>query len=219
MFNNALKYTLLTLIIVSAFGFINAAYADQMRILELLKSGKTDELAKELQTSSGVEKQFLEAALSSNGEFAVSVYQEISDNYPSTPLGWESLQRLYEYYYTIGLYQKASAIFDRLKNRPQAALPTVPEDTSPVIWQDRVSTDAPYWIQVGAFSEKSNADRMCRELAKIGFRYKIIDKKSGGKILHIVRAGGYNDMDEAKAALEDIAEKLGITGRLVRETE
>lgn len=186
--------------------------ADQPLIIRHIESGNTDELSKILISSSGIEKKFLEAVLSSSGDFAVPIYEEISENYPNTPFGWESLRRLYEYYYATGLYGKASEIGEKLNRRPQ-------NDFKPIAAIESKPEDTPYWVQVGAFSDRKNAERLGGELSKNGFKYKIMEKRTQGKLLNIVRAGGYSDINEAKAALEIISEKMKITGKMVKVSE
>lgn len=60
-----------------------------------------------------------------------------------------------------------------------------------------------YHVRVGAFSERSNAERTLRQLKNKGYKgAKITTVNRGGRLLHIVQAGSYTNRDKAESVQE-----------------
>jgi cell division protein FtsN len=71
--------------------------------------------------------------------------------------------------------------------------------------------DQPYVLQVGAFREQKSAKQLQDELSKKGFAtviYNMVDEDQ--RTWHMVRFGGYKDMDTASQAASDFTGKAGI---------
>lgn len=64
-----------------------------------------------------------------------------------------------------------------------------------------------YFIQVGAFSRKANADRLAKKLRAAGFQPILATKTVGEKTVHVVRVGGFKKVAGAKSAQESLRAK------------
>jgi rare lipoprotein A len=71
-------------------------------------------------------------------------------------------------------------------------------------------------IQVGAFSEKENAERFKRDLERRHPRVRTVLFESNQRRLHRVRIGGFGSEAEARRYL-DVLRKEGLSGMVLRE--
>ncbi len=62
-----------------------------------------------------------------------------------------------------------------------------------------------YFVQVGAFSSKANADRLAGKLKKSGFTPSIGTKKVNNKSINVVKLGGFNTSSQAQTARSGLA--------------
>jgi cell division septation protein DedD len=68
-----------------------------------------------------------------------------------------------------------------------------------------------YTVQLGAFAEVENAERLARQLKDQGYVARVSKKVDGrGRVWHIVRVGQYPDKSRAEAGAAEIARKLKI---------
>jgi thioredoxin-like negative regulator of GroEL len=65
------------------------------------------DLSTRYQNNPGV--TFLQARLTTNAIEAVKLYQSIVDNFPKSEWSDDALYRIYQYYYSMGLYKTAAA--------------------------------------------------------------------------------------------------------------
>ncbi|MBL52191.1 MAG: hypothetical protein CMG57_09570 [Candidatus Marinimicrobia bacterium] len=72
-----------------------------------------------------------------------------------------------------------------------------------------------YVIQVGAFSTKSNANRIKLQISQLGYDVSINDIESNGKILYAVRINRYKSKKQAELVGKDIKSKIGINYRVL----
>lgn len=94
---------------------------DEIRsYVEKLDKGQTAEvrqvlsdLSTKYQNNPGV--TFLQARLTTNAIEAVKLYQSIVDNFPRSEWADDALFRIYQYYYSMGLYKTADLKFQQLK--------------------------------------------------------------------------------------------------------
>ena len=68
---------------------------------------------------------------------------------------------------------------------------------------------AGWWVQLGSFSQRDNAQRLVRELQKAGFSAQLSAMNTNGKELFRVRAGPAAD----KASAQALQGRLAATGR------
>ncbi len=88
--------------------------------IDKLEKGQTEEVKKALpdlaakyQNHPGV--IYLQARLASNGIESEKLYQSVVTNFPKSEWADESLYRVYQYYYSVGLYRTAEAKLRQLK--------------------------------------------------------------------------------------------------------
>jgi hypothetical protein len=72
-----------------------------------------------------------------------------------------------------------------------------------------------YWVQVGAFGVRENADKLAEKLRGAGYSVTIVSQQSTKTLLHHVRVGGYPTRAAAQAAGEKLKENLGLEFRIV----
>lgn len=69
-------------------------------------------------------------------------------------------------------------------------------------------------VQVGAFTQKSNADRLAEKLKREGHRVQVLSHEGESKVFFRVRAGGYTRLETAEKAETDF-QKQGYEGAMV----
>ncbi len=62
-----------------------------------------------------------------------------------------------------------------------------------------------FYIQVGAYSDQSNAQKMVEDLKDLGYPALIVQPSAGARGLFRVRVGGYETRDKAEAVIENLA--------------
>ena len=73
----------------------------------------------------------------------------------------------------------------------------------------------PYIIQVGAFGNISNAERMRLQISQIGYDVEISEVQINGRGLHAVRVVRYETKSEAEKVGRSVKTKLGIDYRVL----
>jgi cell division septation protein DedD len=206
---------------------------DIRRRLEMIEKGQAEAVRAELptlmtnyQNNPGV--MYLQAVLTTDGTEAVKLYQNIVDNFPKCEWGDDALYKLYQYYYSIGLYKTADQKLAQLKEEypfsayaaeknstveeKQAAKekPTVmkPKGTVP-----KFATN--FTVQVGAFSTLQNAGELKAKFEKEGYQSNIFTIVSHGKKLYKVWVGEFQTYDEAKRFTVEIKNKFNLTSIVV----
>jgi cell division septation protein DedD len=206
---------------------------DIRRRLELIEKGQAEAVRAELpslmtnyQNNPGV--MYLQATLTTDGAEAAKLYQNIIDNFPKSEWGDDALYRLYQYYYSVGLYKTAEQKLVQLKEEyPFSAYateqnpvieekPTVKEKPSVVKPKGTVQKFATnFTVQVGAFSTLQNAGELKAKFEKEGFPSNIFTIVSHGKKLHKVWVGEFQTYDEAKRFTADIKKKFNLSAMVV----
>ncbi|MGD0035932.1 MAG: SPOR domain-containing protein [Bacteroidota bacterium] len=211
----------------------NNSEPDIRRRLEMIEKGQAEAVRAELpslmtnyQNNPGV--MYLQAVLTTDGAEAAKLYQNIVDNFPKSEWGDDALYKLYQYYYSIGLYKTADQKLTQLKEKyPFSAYaaeknslveekqavkekPTVmkPKGTVP-----KFATN--FTVQVGAFSTLENASELKTKFEKEGFQSNIFTIVSHGKKLHKVWVGEFQTYDEARRFTADIKSKFNLTSIVV----
>ena len=87
-------------------------------------------------------------------------------------------------------------------------------------FQDKVKKNErgvkrPYIIQVGAFGNISNAERMRLQISQIGYDVEISEVQINGRGLHAVRVVRYETKSEAEKVGRLVKKKLGIDYRVL----
>jgi cell division septation protein DedD len=176
--------------------------------------------------------KFLDAVLTENGEKALQKYSIVYTNYPESQFADASLYRVFSYYYSLGIYNKAEKHLDQLKeNYPNSpyikaanrALPSEDffiqtgteqkKETPPPI--RAVTVKYNYTIQAGAFLNKQNADNLKNKFEAKGIFADTYTKEIGGSLLNIVTVGKFVDKDSAQPILDELKNDYKLNGRVV----
>jgi hypothetical protein len=201
--------------------------------LELIENGQADAIRAELpslmtnyQNNPGI--MYLQAVLTTDGAEAAKLYQNIVDNFPKSEWGDDALYKLYQYYYSVGLYKTAEQKLVQLKeeypfsayaveqNPMTGEKPATKEKPSIVKPKGTVPKFATnFTVQVGAFSTLQNAGDLKVKFEKEGFSSNIFTIVSNGKKLHKVWVGEFQTYDEAKKVTLDINKKFNLAAIVV----
>ena len=212
---------------------MNNSEPDIRRRLEMIEKGQAEAVRAELpslmtnyQNNPGV--MYLQAVLTTDGTEAVKLYQNIVDNFPKSEWGDDALYKLYQYYYSIGLYKTANQKWTQLKEEyPFSAYAA---EKNSVVEEKQAAKEKPtvmkpkgtvpkfatnFTVQVGAFSTLQNAGELKTKFEKEGFQSNIFTMVSHGKKLHKVWVGEFQSYDEARRFTLEIKSKFNLTSIVV----
>ena len=201
--------------------------------LEMIEKGQGEAVRAELpalmtnyQNNPGL--MYLQAVLTTDGTEAAKLYQNIVDNFPKNEWGDDALYKLYQYYYSIGLYKTAEQKLTQLKEEyPFSAYateknlvaeekPTIkekPADVKPKGTVQKYATN--FTIQVGAFSTLQNAGELKAKFEKEGYPSNIFTIASHGKKLHKVWVGEFQTYNEARQFAAKVKKKFNLIAMVV----
>ncbi|MGB2866844.1 MAG: SPOR domain-containing protein [Bacteroidota bacterium] len=206
---------------------------DIARRLEMIERGQAEVVKAELpnlmtnfQNNPGV--LYLQAILTSDGSEAATIYQSIVDNFPKSEWADDALYKLYQYYYSVGLYKTADQKMVQLKqDYPFSAYAS--EETA-TEGKDQAFVEQPavvkpkgavekyptnFTIQVGAFSTLQNAEELKSKFEKEGYSSNIFTIVTNGKKLHKVWVGEFQTYDEAKRFTAEVRKKFSLESIVV----
>jgi hypothetical protein len=201
--------------------------------LEMIEKGQIEAVRAELpslmtnyQNNPGV--MYLQAALTSDGAEAAKLYQNIVDNFPKSEWGDDALYKLYQYFYSIGLYKTAEKKLVQLKEEyPFSAYAT---EQNPIVEEKPIVKEKPivvkqkgtvqkyatnFTVQVGAFSTLQNAGELKAKFEKEGLTSNIFTIVSRGKKLHKVWVGEFQTYSDAKKFTGEIKKKFNLSSIVV----
>ena len=206
---------------------------DIRRRLEMIEKGQAEAVRAELpslmtnyQNNPGV--MYLQAVLTTDGTEAAKLYQNIVDNFPKSEWGDDALYKLYQYYYSIGLYKTADQKLTQLKEEYPFSAYAAEKDS--VVEEKQAVKEKPtvmkpkgtvpkfatnFTVQVGAFSTLENAGELKAKFEKEGFQSNIFTIVSHGKKLHKVWVGEFQTYDEARRFTVEIKSKFNLTSIVV----
>lgn len=182
---------------------------------------------------------YLQGMLTTDGPEAVRIFQSIVDNFPDSEWADDALYRVYQYYYSVGLYRTAEQKLNQLRRdypnsryafgqqprferqgeiaeeRIDASPRTVAgtperEDTRP-----RPAAQFPFALQVGAFSTYENAMRQREMLKGIDEPVEITTRMQGGQTLYLVWVGAFRTRDQAMEYAQRLRRQFNIETMIV----
>lgn len=206
---------------------------DIQRRLEMIERGQEESVKAELpnlmtnyQNHPGV--LFLQAVLTTDGTEAAKIYQSIVDNFPKSEWADDALYKLYQYYYSIGLYKTADQKIDQLKRdypfsayAADEALATEKKartQEQPAVIKKPGAIEkytAVFTVQVGAFSTLQNAEELKTRFEREGYVSNIFTIVKNGKKLHKVWVGEFQTQDEAKRFSGEMKKKFNLDSMVV----
>lgn len=192
------------------------------------------ELVAKYQNNPGI--MYLQGRLATDGIEAVKFYQSVVDNFPKSEWADDALYRIYQYYYSLGIYRMAQHKMDQLRkeypNSPYVtgnylSTPPAQEDT-PVRLPTKepaapdtllASTDTTaagvYTLQVGAFSTVANAQKQKDYFEDLGYSVEVTNKIRGGRSLYLVWVGSFRTAEEARLLGREVKAKYKIESMIV----
>ncbi len=206
-----------------------AGEPDIQRRLELIEKGQGDAIKAELptlmtnfQNHPGV--LYLQAVLTTDGTEAAKIYQSIVDNFPRSEWADDALFKLYQYYYSVGLYKTADMKLDQLKRdypsstyaadqkvveEPKVVPP--PETPAKISRPSKgEKSSVVYTVQAGTFSVLPNAEELKSRFEKDGYSSHIFTIVNNGKKFHKVWVGEFSKQEEAKRFSTQIKKKYHL---------
>jgi cell division septation protein DedD len=234
------------LVLSSVHLFAQMPEEEVRKRLDFIYSGQADRVRTELpeltakyKSDAGV--KYLDAVLTSDGSQAAHKYQAIIDQSPKSIWADDALYKVYQYYYSIGLYKTADAKMEELKkNYPNSIYVVGANDTQPVETEQpapsptQVPAQAPeepkkevkqpkespavkggYAVQTGAFSTQQSAQKQIDFLAGIDMTGVLSTKQSGEKKLFVVTVEGFASEQEARATIADLQAKHNLQSIII----
>jgi len=196
------------------------------------------ELVSKYQNTSGM--IYLQGRLASDGIEAVKFYQGVVDNFPKSEWADDALYRIYQYYYSLGLYRTADLKMQQLKRdypsssyvtgNPDVKLPIKEEtpvnlpikeiitiDTLQSIQSALSSNIGKYTLQAGAFSTLANAEKQKSFFEGLSYSVEITNKIRTGHTMYLVWVGSYKTVEEARAIGKEIKSKYKIETMIIEK--
>jgi hypothetical protein len=222
----------LLFILVPATAFAQTSQTgepDILKRLEMIEKGQAEAVRAELptlmtnfQNHPGV--LYLQGVLTTDGSEAAKIYQSIVDNFPKSEWADDALFKLYQYYYSIGLYKTADQKLEQLKrDYPFSTYATdqkVAEEAKvvqPVEPPAKVTPPSKgdksavvYTVQAGTFSVLQNAEELKTRFERDGYPSHIFTIVNNGKKFHKVWVGEFSKQDEAKRFSAEIKKKYHL---------
>ncbi len=202
---------------------------DILKRLELIEKGQAEVIRAELptlmtnfQNHPGV--LYLQGVLTTDGAEASKIFQSIVDNFPKSEWADDALFKLYQYYYSVGLYKTADQKLEQLKrdypfstyatDQRVAEEPKVtpPSETPAKVNQPSKGKKSTvvYTVQAGTFRELQNADELKSRFERDGYASHIFTIVNSGKKFHKVWVGEFTTQDEAKRFSAEIKKKYHL---------
>ncbi|MBN1300005.1 MAG: SPOR domain-containing protein [Melioribacteraceae bacterium] len=170
---------------------------------------------------------FLEAVLTENGETANTIYLKIATHYPSSEYADASVFRIFSYYYSLGLYNKAEEYKELLINKYpsspyiKAVDRNIPDQdaftgiSTPDYSVPSESERKNFTIQAGAFLNAANARNLYQRFIDEGFVSGLSIKEIGGSIFNIVTVGEFGNKAEADIFRDRLEKEYAVKGRVI----
>jgi len=201
---------------------------DIQRRLELIEKGQGEAVKAELPTLMTMFQNhpgvlYLQAVLTTDGTEAAKVYQTIVDNFPKSEWADDALFKLYQYYYSIGLYKTADQKMEQLKrdfpystyaaDQPVVEEPKVVPQEAPAVVTRPGKTEkysTVYTVQAGTFSVLQNAEELKARFERDGYTSTIFTIVNNGRKFHKVWVGEFQKQDEARRFSAEIEKKYNL---------
>jgi cell division protein FtsN len=171
---------------------------------------------------------FLQGVLTTDGSEAAKIYQSIVDNFPESEWADDALYRLYQYFYSIGLYKTGDQKLQQLKRdypfssytarapetgEAQAPREERPPELKPSGPVEKFATT--FTVQVGAFSTLQNAEELKARFEQKNYVCTIFTVVTDGRKLYKVWVGEFATYDDAKRFSQEIKKTFNLESIVV----
>jgi len=218
---------------------------DVSKLVAMVEGGQADQVRADLpsllsRSPNNPGLLYVQGLLTDDGAEAVRVYQSVVDNFPRSEWADDALYRVYQFYYSLGLYRTAELKRDQLKrDYPKSkylslltsvqtqglaeerdtagtALTTpASPDTLPLLQPPMKSVASPseeqYVLQVGAYTAQANAEKQKRYFEDLGYSVQVITKVKDARSLFTVLVGSFGTYEEAKAKSVELKQKYNVS--------
>ncbi len=224
--------TIAIVVVFITFASAQEGQPDVQRRLEMIERGQGEAVKSELpalmtnyQNHPGV--LYLQSVLTTDGSEAAKLYQSIVDNFPKNEWADDALYKLYQYYYSIGLYKTGDQKLQQLRQefpfstyavteKPQEtpkSTQDAPADVKPTGSVEKYPTS--FTVQVGAFSTLQNAEELKAKFEKENYSSNIFTIVNDGRKLHKVWVGEFQTYEDAKRFTSEIRRQFGLESIVV----
>lgn len=155
--------------------------------------------------------QFLNNIFEQNGVIAQQNY-EIIFNRSDGRLKYLAAEKLSEFYFAKGYYINASKYQKYLVENEQSTISSVVTTAT-----DETGVEKPYYIQVGAFGMRENADQLKTMLGTQTIEASVVVREIGDKKLFCVWIPGKGNYDETLEMANKIKSKFDLEYRIIKQ--
>lgn len=184
---------------------------------------------------------FLNAVFNPDAEQAATTFDSLVTAFPESYAAQKAAERLIFYYTARNEPAKAKIYQDfltgqgvSLSEQPRVTVAAPPvKIAEPVITEKQLVTEKPgkeakplkepeagtgkFFIQIGAFAVKSQADKALKTAKSKGFSGKVVRESTNNKVFYKVRIGSYPNEEEAQVGVGKLKSKLSVNGFVVEE--
>ncbi|MBU0474803.1 MAG: SPOR domain-containing protein [Bacteroidetes bacterium] len=226
----------LTLIYMLLFASIAFAQVDIVSVLKQIENGEIAEATSDFrklanQYPNDPNVQFLDAVLTENGDEALTKYSDVYTKFPKSQFADAALYRVFSYYYSLGIYNKAQQYLSKLEkgypNSPyiRAADRTLPseeafimsesEEKTIVNIEQKKAAQFEFTVQAGAFLNRTNANNLKKKFEEKGIYSETYTKEIGASLLNVVIIGKFTNESSAKPILDELKKEYNLVGRVI----
>jgi len=225
------------LLVISAHALGQGTGPDIAKYMTLINAGNADEVKREVpmllsQYPNNPGVLYLQGLVTTEGAEAVRIYQSVVDNFPRSEWADDALYRVYQYYYTLGLYRTAELKLDQLRREysdskylqagTETGVKALQEEKrvdSAATATDRttknIETPQQFTLQVGAYTTQVNAEKQKLFFEDLGYAVEVISKVKENRSLFLVLVGTYANAEEAKVKAQDFKQRYNIESLVV----
>ncbi len=215
------KIHILILLLFAASYSFAGNLTDALRYIDNGKIDKAKQILAEMMKKSpdSSEALLLDAILTTDASKALEKFNYIYSNNPTFKYADLCLFRIYSYNYAIGNYRTAERYLARLRNEfpdsPYAASEgELPKISGKVTAGKSSKSDMNYTIQVGAFSNYSNAKNLANKIKQDGFRSRINKKIVKGAIFNVVTVGFFRTKESAIKTARELERRYSLSPKV-----
>ena len=198
---------------------------------------EVSDLAEENPEDPGV--RYLQGLVTEDGTDAVRIFQGLVDRHPRSEWADDALHRVYQFYYSIGLYRTADLKWAQLqKDYPDSPYlksgkgvakggqdaqvsvspppPVTRESSDPVaVVPQGEDRNGQFALQVGAYTARENAEKQKFFFEDQGYPVEVINRVRDSRSMFLVLVGNFLTYDEAKSRIDEIRRKYGVDSFVV----
>ncbi len=197
------RYGIFIFMLIIVPSLIYAQSFEQLH--QLYQQKKMDELGQLVRnnTSNSKEIVFFKTLFNESGEESIRIYESLFAG-SSGELRSLVAKKISEYYYAKGFYVRAAEYNKYIQ-----------ATTNPIITPTVVSSTKPYFIQVGAFSFRDNANRMKELLLEKKIESNVMVREINGKSLYCVWVNGSATYNETKIIADELKANYKLNYQII----